>query len=514
MADGLSATLLSGGLVESLSGLLETDLSVQVLNSLFGEGWQSPATLAEGGGTALMGSLLFDLFGVLNCCCALAVAWLFILTTLAATLGAAQDGHGIAGRRYSNAWIPLRYSFAMGAVTPVFAGLNAMQMLMLTAIAASVQFADAMWAEGLEHISTAGAVQARSMPVTAASAGRVLPVLYEHHVLKRYFEEQEMCAFAPAADVERAGWSMNRYVVRSELPRLLNCPNLRGDDGYGMTLNPALHFGDFGGVRVSTPVRAASEALAEALAADGALYRAAGESAARALAAEGSQVYAAADVGGLARLYQSTVAQALREGVSRAVTLKEGALSSFAEQAGKQGWWLAGSYYWTLARLAADTVEAMQDRTEVLPVRTEALSDFMNPDLERSLALARELGARAAVIAATGLAGNPVTSELDISGYEEAALEEEGGLAGTLSGFFAGASQAVAEFALDETRVGEGLVSVIAGHDLVFNVVRASRVLMNVCENVVAGYVALKLAGRGLGALVKNPAVRGLAGLA
>ncbi len=495
---------------EYLGGLMDTDLSAQVMTSLFGTGWERPVS-AGGPDTAQLGGLLFDLFGVLNCCCAVVVAWLFILTTLSATLGAAQDGRGIGGSRYSNAWIPLRYSFAMAAVTPVFSGLNAMQMVMLSCVGASVQFADAMWSEGLEYLTGTGVVTARSQPVTAVSAGRVLPVLMEHHALKQYFTEEEQCAFAEVSSTDRAGWSRGRYVIRLELPRLLNCPNLRGDDGYGMTLNPSLHFADMGGARVSTPSRAASEALAKVLAADGEIYREAGEGVRRALAAEDGAAYAAAGVGDLARRYQETVASALREAAAQSAEQREDALASFREQAASQGWWLAGSFYWSLARLAAESVEAMQDRTEALLVNREALADFMNPDLERVLALARELGAMAALPQARPATGSPLKGDMTA---EQASLEEEGGLASALTSFFAGASHAVAEFALDDAAIGQGLVQAVAGHDLVFNVVRSARVLMNVCENAVAAYVAVKVVGHGLSAVVKNPVLAAVGGAA
>ena len=106
------------------AGSLENDISAQLLTRIFGTGWDSLASLASGApADGVMGTLIFDLMYVLNACCAVAVAWLFILTVLSAALGSAQDGTGIGGRRYSSAWLPLRYSFAMGAITPVFHGV-------------------------------------------------------------------------------------------------------------------------------------------------------------------------------------------------------------------------------------------------------------------------------------------------------------------------------------------------------------------------------------------------------
>ena len=108
-------------LAEVSSDLSQSDLSVQLLGKVFGSGWDRLAeTLAGGASDGAMGTLIYSLLAVLNAVCAIVVAWLCILTTLSAALGAAQDGSGIGGRRFSSAWIPLRLSFAMGAVTPVF----------------------------------------------------------------------------------------------------------------------------------------------------------------------------------------------------------------------------------------------------------------------------------------------------------------------------------------------------------------------------------------------------------
>ena len=89
------------------AGSLENDISAQLLTRIFGTGWDSLASLASGApADGVMGTLIFDLMYVLNSCCAVAVAWLFILTVLSAALGSAQDGTGIGGRRYSSACCP------------------------------------------------------------------------------------------------------------------------------------------------------------------------------------------------------------------------------------------------------------------------------------------------------------------------------------------------------------------------------------------------------------------------
>lgn len=205
------------------AGSLENDISAQLLTRIFGTGWDSLASLASGApADGVMGTLIFDLMYVLNSCCAVAVAWLFILTVLSAALGSAQDGTGIGGRRYSSAWLPLRYSFAMGAITPVFHGLSAMQVMVLSAIGLSIQFADGMWEQGLAYISRTGAVTAVGGPGLADNAARVLPVIAEHAYVRRYLETAEGCVFASSPRILEEDSAGTR--VRFELPRPLTCP--------------------------------------------------------------------------------------------------------------------------------------------------------------------------------------------------------------------------------------------------------------------------------------------------
>ena len=160
----------------------------------------------------------------------------------------------------------------------------------------------------------------------------------------------------------------------------------------------------------------------------------------------------------------------------------------------------------------------MQDRTTAQPVNLQALSDFMNPDLERMLTLARELGSRAGSLASEGSGTvNPVTGSTLVAGSgerEEAVDHNDGSVTTLLAGFFSGASHAISEFALDEADVGSSLIAGLGGHDLVFNVVKAARTLMNVCENCVISYMSLKLFAHSLGVLVKNPVTGGIAGAA
>ena len=483
-------------LAEVSDGLSQSDLSVQLLGKVFGPGWDRLAeTLAGGAGEGAMGTLVYSLLSVLNAVCAIVVAWLCILTTLSAALGAAQDGTGIGGRRFSSAWIPIRLSFAMGAVTPVFGGLNAMQVLVLSCLGASVGIADSMWTTGLASIAGGGPVAAVGSPSAEAGALRVLPVLVEHGCLRAYLEAAEGCEFETGPRNQTAGWNGDDYEISFELPAPRFCRNPA--DG-AMRRTVPTDYGDFGRITVATPSREASEALAKAL--SGPVYTAVLERLREAMgegvSAPGSfRLGPAAALGmrGLAELYQSACAGALSKAALQSDSVRTAQLASFKEYASAQGWMAAGSWYWTLAKAGADSVAAQQDSTSASPPQAAALRGLMNPAFATVLARAAELASEARALAlAEPAVPNPVTGESSEKALAQPKDEGDQSASRHLGRFFRGAWQAVAEFKLSETDAGRGALRLVAGNDIVVSTARASRRLMNVCETAFAAYAGMR----------------------
>ncbi|MBO4296669.1 MAG: DotA/TraY family protein [Desulfovibrio sp.] len=482
-------------LAEVSSDLSQSDLSVQLLGKVFGSGWDRLAeTLAGGASDGAMGTLIYSLLAVLNAVCAIVVAWLCILTTLSAALGAAQDGSGIGGRRFSSAWIPLRLSFAMGAVTPVFNGLNAMQVLVLSCLGASVGIADSMWSTGLGYIADGAPVAAVGSPSTAAGALRVLPVLVEHGCLRAYLETVEGCEFEQESRAQTAGWNGADYEIRFELPAPKFCRNPA--DG-SMRRTVPTDFGDFGTVTVATPSKEASEALASAIA--GPVYTAVRRSLHEAMGSGAEPGHftlgpaPALGMRGLCELYQSAVAQALSRAALQADSVRAASLASFRDYASAQGWMAAGSWYWTLAKAGTDSVAAQQDSTSASPPQARTLAGLMNPAFASVLARASELASEARALALREPAPpNPVTSETSAKALSAATDKGEQSAAQQIGRFFSGAWQAVAEFKLSEAAAGKAALRLVAGNDIVVSTARAARRLMNVCETALVAYLGMR----------------------
>lgn len=476
------------------AGSLENDISAQLLTRIFGTGWDSLASLASGApADGVMGTLIFDLMYVLNSCCAVAVAWLFILTVLSAALGSAQDGTGIGGRRYSSAWLPLRYSFAMGAITPVFHGLSAMQVMVLSAIGLSIQFADGMWEQGLAYISRTGAVTAVGGPGLADNAARVLPVIAEHAYVRRYLETAEGCVFASSSRILEEDSAGTR--VRFELPRPLTCTNPFD----GQTAEAVTENGDMGSVTVSTPVPEATLALRNALA--GPLYTQVYNAVKNATGGDDFRLIApdtgpAASLGlhSLLTAYEAAVSVPLSRAAVSGDEAAQKALASFRDYAGRQGWFMAGSYYWTLARTAADAVKMQRDETTASGVSGQALTGFVNGDLRKVLTGAAEMRDRLTL----SLKADPekITNPLTATGQAaEKASRDAAGVHDTgsvIARFFgSGPMQWLSELRVPDAGA-LALGRIIDGGDIIFSTVRLSRRVMNACENAFVTYLAIR----------------------
>lgn len=471
--------------------VMQSDLSVQVLNKIFGAGWENIASLlsssSQAGSDAAMGTLIYDLLSVLNSCCALVVAWLFLLTTLCATLGAAQDGHGIAGRRYSNAWIPLRYTFAMGAVTPVFAGMNALQIIVLASIGMSIGFADSMWDTALEHISDTGAVTATSGPYTDRAAQRILPVVYQNAFMRSYLEKGSWkCTFSDTPRNRSAGQSGDNYVISFELPYATSCATEQ-DVAQELASMP----GDWGSVIIRTPSGDAAQAMEQAFL--DTVYPKALEVAGTLLEAyqSGDFAFERATARGVAQTYTSAVGPVLSKAALGADSARTAAIDEFAQTASAQGWFMAGSYYWTLAKISADAVSMQADFSEGGEINYDAVSAALwDPNMRQVVRWARDF------VGAALRAGLDPQDETDADTAAQAGRmstpEDDSFLGTLLSGFDTFRLWFQEGFRLDDDTVVSGLLESLGTNDIMICLVRTARGFMNTCEDVILGALAVK----------------------
>jgi conjugal transfer/type IV secretion protein DotA/TraY len=124
----------------------ESDLSVQLLNKLFGAGWQNFSGNASGflqTVLTIFDSAIFSVLGIIA-----------IYGLIMAIAEASHDGVPL-GRRYGK-WMPFRIVFAGAFLAPVANGISIIQSVFLWVVGMGIGLADATWDKGTTYLITSG----------------------------------------------------------------------------------------------------------------------------------------------------------------------------------------------------------------------------------------------------------------------------------------------------------------------------------------------------------------------
>lgn len=438
-----------------------TDYSVQLFDRIFGQGWQNLSSLMGGSPTGDSGvTFIYTLLNTLNILCGVGVVWIVLMTWIVGTVGAARDGRM---GKHANLWIPVRMSYSFAAITPVFSGLNALQILMLSAIGMSVGMANQLWETGLDFIAEYGVINS-SVPPTVDYQGRVLAAgALRSRGLMEYMAAQSSCG----AWIEGSWRDTGDYVVY-----LFAVPQSCGANQNRTNLQP----GDLGGFRISkshigTDIDVAKQnGIANLLNAIQAPAERLGNK--TMTYSDRAQIFAAGNA------YTSSIATALGAVVQQANPKRQEVYQNFVETAKTKGWLTAGSYYWALAAINARVIEAMEDNTEYMQPNMDAIRPLLHPDWMTYV----EPNLQAATITLTQSASKDSAhlQEGEASDRMQAALGNDtvwGNIKGMLSGLSEWPAKTMADFS---SGTGNG--------DAVLTMSRAARQAMTAIE---AAFVAL-----------------------
>ncbi len=150
----LAALLLpTAALAGSAGGIIappETDVSMHALDSIFG---------LSGGSSNLVSELMMIWNGAMLLVGALLVGYILI----AGVLKTAHEGEAL-GQKWSSMWIPIRASGGLLAIMPVLKGYCLVQLIVFWAAAQGIGLADMMWSKAVTTISKSGGFIASPAP--------------------------------------------------------------------------------------------------------------------------------------------------------------------------------------------------------------------------------------------------------------------------------------------------------------------------------------------------------------
>ena len=130
-----------------------SDISVQILDKIFGAGWQSFGGNPSGFFQSILGVFDSALFAV--------VAIIGVYSLMMGITEAAHDGVPL-GKRYSK-WMPFRIVAAGAFLAPVSNGISIVQAIFLWIAGMGVGLADNVWSTGTQYLLTSGPAVVYSM---------------------------------------------------------------------------------------------------------------------------------------------------------------------------------------------------------------------------------------------------------------------------------------------------------------------------------------------------------------
>ena len=128
----------------------DTDLSGQLLDNIFGVNWEqitSVSTIPEGAAK----TFIFPILESFNTVVLAATTIMLLFTFFQGTIGTASEGKPL-GRRFSSKWVPIRGALGISFLIPI-AKISILQIILLTCISWSINFANEIWENGLEYLA-------------------------------------------------------------------------------------------------------------------------------------------------------------------------------------------------------------------------------------------------------------------------------------------------------------------------------------------------------------------------
>jgi conjugal transfer/type IV secretion protein DotA/TraY len=360
--------------------VLESDYSKQLLDAVFGTGWDKISQAVQGGAVSEGANLILALLQGMNAVALSFTVVLMVWTTVQGVVGTAHEGKAM-GKRFSTLWTPIRMATAAAFLAPTVKGLSILQVLILMCLGWSVNFSNYLWGIGLDFLADHPAqvsvqvgkgVQQNTLEIAEGLLQSL--VVLQHRNLIYNEPTADGRPFRRSA-IEPTKSAKGYRVIQINSP----APGAISDEAMGAVAIPCLDLDS----RACTVREQAAWNLAvdlQGLATDIVRHQALQGDPPR-----GARFYAAV------RTYVSTVMPVLDQ-----VALSENAgferdLKGFASKGKADGWISAGSYYWTVARYAEKTHEILGDMPEYRAMNETATRSLRDSQAEASLVTAHKI---------------------------------------------------------------------------------------------------------------------------
>lgn len=342
-----------------------SDVSVDLLKNLFDANWWDivPGSSSDAGNAA---SMLFPMIGQINLICLTIITVFFTYFIGVGLVGTAHEGSPL-GKKYHSWWPLARFGFSISALAPVArGGLSIFQVLLLTAVGYSVHFANIMWDTALDYLGTTGGQLVATVPNSVYEETHVLAGGMLKSITLQKFYEKKWDKTIPGSS-ETVQWIMEGTGSEGTYTWYFQPP-----------MDTPLSNEDMGGVTFYCPNTTDSDILATCnsrITAAIALFDDLKPIASELVGDdEGNRVLDIVAYENAIKKYNSSIASSLGGFITSQESTFSQELKQFLEQAAKDGWIMAGSYFWTLSRLNAEAQDVVMTTSSYLePQKTPGL---------------------------------------------------------------------------------------------------------------------------------------------
>ncbi|BBO86762.1 DotA protein (plasmid) [Desulfosarcina ovata subsp. sediminis] len=166
----------------------DTDLSGQLLDNIFGNGWELIVPGSSIPEETVVSTFVFPLFQMLNAVVLTATAIMVGYVFCFGVVGTANEGVPL-GRRFHSMWVPIRAAMGVTWLIPL-PYISILQIMLLTCISWSISFANEVWSTGLDYLETNTGFIATAETEDTAQVENIAAGIMDNLIIQHYYDHK------------------------------------------------------------------------------------------------------------------------------------------------------------------------------------------------------------------------------------------------------------------------------------------------------------------------------------
>lgn len=326
-----------------------TDMSGQILDLLFGPNWDSISQIVSSGGdsTLAAASLLLTILGTLSLVALTIGTVIMTYTIFIGVIGTAHEGTPL-GKRLSTLWTPIRGAFAVGLMIPTAKGLSVLMVLLLVLIGGSINLANFVFSRGIDYLrENSGQVVVRVPDGEVSNTEKVAGTILQSLAAQYHMGMRSGLPFGDTYKVIGPTETDPNYTIQFQAP---NVPGVRTEDMGAVVVPCSGPSGDPVCEARKNGILAMISSLAPVARAVVANNMTDEEMSENGVSA--SRTINEGTIRNAVKTYSQAVSSVIPQLIQQEGSEFQEGLNRFLDQASTDGWFSAGSYYWTFTRYA------------------------------------------------------------------------------------------------------------------------------------------------------------------